>query len=272
MKHIDNLKMIELLFQFAVICLVVLLAEFLLGLFRYLLWRRGRLSFKELYAMLVSGQSGSQGVILKEIREIRKGQEDLLHRLEQLTGESGAGRESVGGMQDAVAIDDDGAPPLEEQSQKEISSRSESKEELPWSAVLESISQLYNAGITDPSLRQALRDRYELIRIGPVNLMERRRDPSVDPIFKTASDGDYYAVPLDGADSGSYAVVPRFDLVFQESSYGPGAMNRVFDCQGFNPQKRYSQVKVIWPALFRPDAGETWILNQRGKLNLGQGE
>ncbi|MBI3650562.1 MAG: hypothetical protein HY231_05885 [Acidobacteria bacterium] len=130
----------------------------------------------------------------------------------------------------------------------------------------------YNQAADDTSQRQAFRNQYNPIRFGTSNAMQRREDFSIDPIFQTANDGDYYAIQL--GNSNQYAVVPRFDLTFQESSYGPGAMGMVFDCPQFNPQLRYRRVRVHQAAIFESQDKQTWKLvpGRRGQLQLGQGE
>jgi hypothetical protein len=102
--------------------------------------------------------------------------------------------------------------------------------------------------------------------------MQRREDFSIEPIFQTANDGDYYAVKLDDSSPNEYAVMPRFDLFFQESSYGPGAMGIVFECLNYDPQYRYRRVTVRQVAIFESSDKQIWHLKEMGKLELGEGE
>ncbi|MBM3234750.1 hypothetical protein FJZ31_00450 [Candidatus Poribacteria bacterium] len=136
---------------------------------------------------------------------------------------------------------------------------------------LQTFCRFYNDAVEDSNKRNEFMQRFNPIRIGAANAMERRREPSIEPVFQTANDGDYYAVVIEG--NTLYAVVPRFDLTFQESIYGPGAMGQVFDCPNYNPQLRYRNVKVVKSAFFEPaSAKQRWMLKAKGELDLGQGE
>ena len=111
--------------------------------------------------------------------------------------------------------------------------------------------------------------RYIPRRIGVANAMDRRRDMGIEPIFREANDGNYYAVAVEG--NTTYAVVPRFALTLQEDSYGPGAMGQVFDCPGYNPQESYPNVKVAKPAIFEFDPDrQQWEFRDEGELDIGK--
>jgi hypothetical protein len=140
------------------------------------------------------------------------------------------------------------------------------------SAEVQNFCRLYNSGVDDSSRRQEFRELYAPIRIRTANAMERRRDLKVEPKFQTASDGDFYVVRLQELGNSQYLVVPRFDLTFEESSYGPGAMGVVFQCPNYDAQSRYSHVKLERPAIFKPDGEQTWKLHLKGLLNLGEGD
>jgi hypothetical protein len=132
------------------------------------------------------------------------------------------------------------------------------------------ICRLYNAGVENRSQQYEFQNRFRATVIGTSNAMQRRRDNNITPEFQQMNEGEYLAVqPSDGG--RTYYVVPKYDLTFQELSYGPGAMGVVFDCPEFNPQLHYRHVKVIKPAKFEC-LGQQWILRQRGKLELGRGE
>jgi hypothetical protein len=136
---------------------------------------------------------------------------------------------------------------------------------------LQTFCRFYNDAVEDSNKRNEFMQRFNPIRIGATNAMERRREPGIEPVFQKANDGDYYAVAIE--ENTLYTVVPRFDLTFQESIYGPGAMGRVFDCPGYNSQFRYRNVKVVKPAFFEPDsAKQHWTFKEKGKLDLGQAE
>jgi len=135
---------------------------------------------------------------------------------------------------------------------------------------LQTFCHLYNAVEGSNEQDEFIR-RYQPVQVSVANVMERRRDLSIEPVFQTVPSGNYYAVAIEG--SMLYAVVPCFDLAFQDSSYGPGAMGQVFDCPNYNPQLCYRNVKVVKPAFFEPDsAKQHWTLKEKGELDLGQGE
>jgi hypothetical protein len=137
---------------------------------------------------------------------------------------------------------------------------------------LESFIRLYNAGIEDRNARNEFQKRYKPTRFGIVNAEERRRNSGIPAEFKAASDGDYYVVDFEKDGYRSFMAVPRFDMTFQESSYGPGAMGSVFSCPDYNPHLRYRRVNVVRPAIFELNAANRWVLKEKGELNLGQGE
>ena len=143
---------------------------------------------------------------------------------------------------------------------------------LPSKTDLEGFRDTYNAVIDRKIDHRAFRGHYQPLRIGVANAMARRGDSSIDPIFRTANDGEYFAMELVVQGHRRFVVVPRFDLTFQESSYGPGAMGKVFDCPGYDSRRKYRYVKVRKPAFFERTSGEEWELTHKGELELGQSE
>jgi hypothetical protein len=144
--------------------------------------------------------------------------------------------------------------------------------QLSYESPVKAFCRLYNDAVDDPSLRAEFRDRYRPQRIGTVNAMQRRRNPSLSPEFQTSNDGDYFAVAELVPAQRGFAVVPRFDLTFQDTNYGPGAMGIVFDCPNYDEGLSYRSVKVVQPAIFEPDAGTGWKVARKGILSLGVGE
>jgi hypothetical protein len=126
----------------------------------------------------------------------------------------------------------------------------------------------YNNVVDNPPKKSDFTQCYNPVRFGTINAMERRRTPEILPIFQTTSDGDYYAIKNDG--DSLYAVVPRFDIDFQDYYYSPGAMGSVFECPNYNYLYTYRKVKVDYPALFELDSSQNqWKPKQSGKLILG---
>lgn len=136
---------------------------------------------------------------------------------------------------------------------------------------IESLCENYNASVVNPQQKTEFIRHYSPIRFGVANAMARRQDLSIEPVFQKANDGDYYAIKIDG--QNFYSVIPRFDLTFEEFSYGPGAMGYVFACRDYNPQSRYRRLEVLKPAIFQTDSTQqNWKLREKGELNLGHGE
>lgn len=111
----------------------------------------------------------------------------------------------------------------------------------------------------------AYKQKNKPIRFGVENAMARRNNPHVAPLFKTANDGDYQAIPIGIT---RYEVTPRFGTLYQESSHAPGAMGDVFNVphpgsDRFQP----SDYKLVEPAIFERQ-GDDWKLVKAGRLEL----
>lgn len=134
-------------------------------------------------------------------------------------------------------------------------------------SMISGISGSYNAGVEHPQQKNDFIQKYNPIRFGVVNAMSRRQNLNISPVFQKTNDGDYYAIRMDGRNL--YLVVPRFDLTFEEFSYGPGAMGQVFVCPNYDPKIHYRRVKVSEPAIFESDtAQKLWKVKHKGKLDL----
>jgi hypothetical protein len=131
------------------------------------------------------------------------------------------------------------------------------------------IVELYNRAVTEPSSRERLRERYQAVRVGTVNAVERRQNPTIKAEYREASDGDFLAYPV-GRDE--YIVVPSLGLTIESVGYTAGALGEVFkNTQGYDPQRFYSSYRVRQPAIFRCD-GDHWELCSPGELDLGPGD
>lgn len=140
-----------------------------------------------------------------------------------------------------------------------------------WQSGLQKFCGQYNKCTEDLAEKMQFLQTYNPMRIAVVNATSRRRDASLGPDFQTRSDGIYYAVNT--IDERIFLVVPRFDLVLQDSIYAPSAFSEVFECPKFNSERRYRHVKVIQPAFFEPDsAQQRWTLKEKGELDLGPNE
>lgn len=129
--------------------------------------------------------------------------------------------------------------------------------------------ELYNRAVTDTEAREQFRDRHMPIRFGTVNAVERRQNPTLDPEFREATDGDFFAFAIPGRKE--YAVMPRLGLTIESVSYGAGALGKVFDCPRYEPGLFYSRYRVRRPATFNRD-GDRWELRSPGELDLWSGD
>lgn len=128
----------------------------------------------------------------------------------------------------------------------------------------------YNEALGNQDVRSEFRARYDPLVISVINAVDRRRDEKLAPVFKTASDGNFLAIRPPAGEA--YAVFPKFGLILQESSFGPGAIGEVFQCADFNPRFSYPDIRVMRPAVFAPKGDDEWDLADQGVLDLGPGQ
>lgn len=132
------------------------------------------------------------------------------------------------------------------------------------------IIELYNCAVTDTAAREQFREQYQPLRLGTVNAVERRQNPTIEAEYRGTSDGDFFAFAIPG--KNEYAVVPRLGLTIEAVSYNAGALGEVFSkTQGHDPKLFYSRYRVVEPARFKRD-GERWELLSPGELDLGPGD
>lgn len=132
------------------------------------------------------------------------------------------------------------------------------------------IAALYNRALTDTLARERLREEYQPIRVGTVNAVERRQNPTIKAEFRETTDGDFFAFRIPGRNE--YVVVPRLGVTIEAVSYTAGALGEVFDkTQGHDPKLFYSHYRVEEPAIFERE-GECWELLEAGELDLGLGD
>jgi hypothetical protein len=132
------------------------------------------------------------------------------------------------------------------------------------------IVEVYNRAVTDAFARERFREDYSPIRIGTVNAVERRQNPTLKAEIRATTDGNFFALPIPGTDK--FAVFPRLGVTIEAVSYTAGAMGEVFEkTQKHDPKLFYSRYRVKQPAIFRV-AGDRWELQEPGELDLGLGE
>jgi len=132
-----------------------------------------------------------------------------------------------------------------------------------------SLIDFYNQAVENRNIRGEFQERFHPLRIGTINASDRRRDPSLPPEYREASDGNFLAI--EDSRRMSYLIVPRFDLTIKETNYGAGAIGTIFNCSRWDPLLSYSRVTLERPAVFEK-SGEIWLLKTPGVLDLGQGD
>jgi len=157
--------------------------------------------------------------------------------------------------------------PNEEREQYELAIHEE-RNDLGREGPSESLLDVYNQAVSDTFARESVRERFRPLRIGTINAVERRQNPTaiIKPDFRETTNGDFFAFSLHAPDS--YAVVPRLGLTIRAVIYHAGALGEMFGGPPYDPSQSYSQYRVREPALFRK-AGEEWFLVKPGKLDMG---
>jgi len=129
--------------------------------------------------------------------------------------------------------------------------------------------ELYNQAVDNRNRRGDFQERFHPLRIGTINASDRRRDPSLPPQYREASDGNFLAIQEPRR--MDYLVVPRFDLTIKEANYEAGAIGNVFECRGWDPSLSFSRVILRRPAIFEKN-GDAWNVKLPGVLDLSEGE
>jgi hypothetical protein len=128
--------------------------------------------------------------------------------------------------------------------------------------------QLYNLAVNDTVARERFREHFCPLRIGTVNAVERRQNPTIKAEIRETTDGDFFALPLG---SNEFAVFPRLGLTIEAVSFGAGAIGEVYKTKEHDPKQFYSRYRVKRPAIFELE-GELWVLRKPGELELGSGD
>jgi hypothetical protein len=128
--------------------------------------------------------------------------------------------------------------------------------------------QHYNRAVSDSVARERFREHFCPIRIGTVNAVERRQNPTIKAEIRETTDGDFFALPLG---SNEFAVFPRLGLTIEAVSFGAGAIGEVYKTKDHDPKQFYSRYHVKKPAIFQQE-GELWVLRKPGVLELGPGD
>ncbi|HZE72491.1 MAG TPA: hypothetical protein VE135_23525 [Pyrinomonadaceae bacterium] len=133
-----------------------------------------------------------------------------------------------------------------------------------------SFLEFYNQAVNDPLERERFRESYSPIRIGTVNAVERRQNPTIRPDIRETTDGNFFAFAIAG--TNDFEVVPRLGLTIEAVGFTAGAIGEVFQkTRGYNANLFYSGYRVKQPAIFSLEGGR-WQLREPGELDLGVGE
>lgn len=136
---------------------------------------------------------------------------------------------------------------------------------------LNEMVELYNLAVNDTVAGERFREQFCPLRIGTVNAVERRQNPTIKADFRETTDGDFFALPISGK-THEFAVFPRLGLTIEAVSFSAGAVGEVFEkTQEHNPKLFYSHYTVKHPAIFRLEGGQ-WHLREPGELKLGSGD
>jgi hypothetical protein len=130
------------------------------------------------------------------------------------------------------------------------------------------VVDLYNSSRHDQASRERFRDKYRPFFISIANDVERRRQ-NLPPDFRRASNGSYLAVPQ-GSDKA--VVFPDFTLVIVDGVYEAGALGEAFDCPNYERSFSYPNFSVVEPAVFNLNGGDSWSVEKKGMIELGQGQ
>lgn len=151
----------------------------------------------------------------------------------------------------------------------EVDIRIEPKDErFDGASTPQEIVGFYNRAVTDSVASARFRERYQPLRIGTINAVERRQNPTIEEEFRETTDGDFFAIPIKGNET--HAVVPRLGLTIEAVSLNAGALAKVFGVSEFDSKGYYSRYTVKTPAIFRKE-GERWVLDKPGEMDLGLG-
>ena len=148
----------------------------------------------------------------------------------------------------------------------------ENTSNLELTSAIADLCDRYNAGIQDKNKRNDFLQRYHnFYKIHVENATDRRVKQQTDPVFKTHhAAGNFWGCYVE--EEKLYAVVPAYQLRIVHAILHYGAFVDVFECHGHkfdDPDGCYEVVKIIKPAIFKPDdAKETWTFQSKGILEL----
>ncbi|MCI0489788.1 MAG: hypothetical protein L0229_24625 [Blastocatellia bacterium] len=203
--------------------------------------------------------SGQQGEIRKSLKQIESSLGAVIKRLDQI--------ESIKwSVQDRIQ-----SGPVEDVRAPHEASAKNRDDRLPSSteSALKEFCQLYNASVSDRHERDRFQQRYQPTRITVANAVQRKKNPEILPEFEEHSAGDFLAVKFGDGGKSKFAVVPRFDLTFDERTVGIGTIELLFKCNNYQASQASGRVKLIKPAIFSYD-GRNWKQEEEGILNLGR--
>ncbi|MBF0342592.1 MAG: hypothetical protein HQL06_00015 [Nitrospirae bacterium] len=111
----------------------------------------------------------------------------------------------------------------------------------------------------------SFKDSYTPQKLGIKNTEERYKDPNIQPRISEAGNGWYWGVDLN--DDGKLYVVPIHGAQISEQGYNTHALDSFYD-SNFTPNAYFRNIKLIKPARLKSSAGNEWVIDEKGRLEL----
>jgi hypothetical protein len=126
---------------------------------------------------------------------------------------------------------------------------------------LNSMIDLYNDCLFSPSIVKELETIFSPRRLGVKNVRDRINEPHISPVLIGDSTGDNWLVEIENK---AYCV-PRLPLVLHDVNRENGAIDWIYQTEGYKRGIRYVVVKLKNPATLKKYDTETWIVDERNK-------
>ncbi len=132
-------------------------------------------------------------------------------------------------------------------------------------------TMMYNQSLNNVEAQHRFKREFSPIYVDVPNALERRRDPSIEPIFGTSDNGIFMVVEIREEGKTAYTVFPSFDLTVTQSEYEASAFNQLFKCHNFYPEVQNRIAEVVEPAFFNPKDALSWEFKDgyQGTIRFG---
>ena len=130
---------------------------------------------------------------------------------------------------------------------------------------VEKLVDIFNPATRDRLKKDAFEAEYKPIRLSVANAMERQINPDTDPIFETDGSGTYWLVEIDD----KQLLLPFPTAIVKDRHRESGALDKAFNCSGYETGYRYKVDHLIEPATLEKDrSGKQWKLKSAGYMKL----